>query len=189
MKIITLIKENRVNIIIGIVAFTSGFVVAWIILSFLTLDSAALFGLLGVIVGSMLALASNYLILERQRKDKLELIAYDKIVDTHQQAYAKWYEVTKYIYNEPERLKEAHKDMQDWLPYNCLYLDQEIEDALRDAVNCALYHQSFVNAGSDEIMNNWNDIHKPGNLIRIKIKLHPIPIPEDTKGKESTIDK
>ena len=190
MKIITLIKEKIVNNINSIVAFILGFIVAWFILALLTVDSAALFGILGVIVGSILTFFSNSLISERQRKDKLDLIAYDKIVDTHQKALYKWDKVRNNIYYKQDELDKAYFDMQDWLYENCLYLDPEVEDALRVSINCALHHESYLRYrdkhDSDFIMENWNNIHKPETLIRSKIKLHPIPIPEDTKGEDTT---
>ncbi|HEX9666406.1 MAG TPA: hypothetical protein VGA95_07575 [Thermodesulfobacteriota bacterium] len=187
MKIITLIREKIVTNISNIIAFALGFTVAWLILVLLKLDNVAIVGLLGVIIGAMVTSFSNYLISERQRKEKLELIAYDKIVDAHQKAYAHWYKVTSKIYDNRDELNKAYFEMQDWLSENCLYLDPEIEDALRVSIDCASHHEGYVNTKSDSkfIMENWNDIHKPRTLIRTKIKLHPIPIPEDPKGRHS----
>jgi len=79
--------------------------------------------------------------------------------------------------------------MQDFLAEYCLYLDPEIEDALRVAKNCATSHEDFLTPPKDIelIEKNWIDIHKPFNMIRAKIKLPSIPIPEDPQKPRSIV--
>lgn len=163
------------------------FVLGLFLFNILRLNSATLVGFLGVIIGTLITSIVNYYNSKRERENKLNLIAYERIVDAHQQAYAKWFKVKQNIYSDRDILNKAYFEMQNWLAENCLYLYPEIEHALRVSINCATSHKEFVRAPRDNelILRNWETIHKPEELIRQRIKLHPIPIPDDPGLQDS----
>ena len=91
----------------------------------------AIFGLIGVVVGSGLLLLYNYYRDHREREEKYRVMLYDKRLEAHQGAY---YHVEQLLFSFGYRLygPPLTKDMrtlcreaEEFYDSNCLYLDEQ----------------------------------------------------------------
>jgi len=153
------------------------------------IGSSAIIGFSGVIIGVLITSFISFYNSKREREQNFNTLVYEKQINAHQLAYKKMDEIRKYIYGNKNELYKKVTEMQDFLAEYCLFIDPEIEDALRVAKNCATSHEDFLEPPRDNnlIVKNWLDIHKPFNLIRVKIQLPSIPIPKDPQKLRSIV--
>jgi len=146
------------------------------------ISSVALFGFLGVIIGTLIASLLSIHSTKEQHKFQVSMIAVEKRLETHQKAFIKWVNIHNSIYDNKTDLNNAIKELRIFLNENLLYLDIEVENSLRKCALAASYHNELlldIENNKDEIIKSWDRIMEPRNLIRSTCNLPAIPIPKE----------
>ncbi len=84
----------------------------------------------------------NHVLEEIKNRNQLRLAAIDRRLQAHQEAYAYWAALMKYIHED--RVDEVAREAEDWWTHNCLYLTPAARRAFSDAVWAAHNHRSYV---------------------------------------------
>jgi len=92
----------------------------------------ALFGLIGVLVGSGLVVGYNYLRDRTERQERYRLMLYDKCLEVHQEAFYHVQQLLDQIglfrvvlkVPTPEEVKQSLREAWRFYDSNCLYLQQ-----------------------------------------------------------------
>lgn len=132
-------------------------------------ESKALIGFLGVIIGSGLAAATSLLLAKENRQGQLAIASLDKRLEAHQTAYAIWHEIRGAIHR-PDRLDDVLMKADQFWKNNCLYLDPLSRKAFRDCIIFASSHKDLLHGPRTEemtklIKESWGIITKPGDLL------------------------
>ena len=132
-------------------------------------ESKALIGFLGVIIGSGLAAATSLLLAKENRQGQLAIASLDKRLEAHQTAYAIWHEIRGAIHR-PDRLDDVLMKADQFWKNNCLYLDPLSRKAFRDCIIFASSHKDLLYGPRTEemrklIKESWGIITKPGDLL------------------------
>ena len=118
----------------------------------------ALVGLLGTIVGAVIAMSSNAIISAKNRSQQLRLAALEKRIDAHQKAYA----LCNLLYRNWGTQKTPRNEIQDqflqfWDNY-CLYLSSSSRDLLRKVFD--VYVEFGVKGVGGTIGADFHNAHK-----------------------------
>ena len=98
----------------------------------------AIFGLVGVVVGSGLVLLYNLYRDRREREEKYRVMLYEKRLEAHQKAfcYIQKLNVALNTAQNDEDLWEVTREAREWWDSNCLYLDEYSRKDLLVAAHC-----------------------------------------------------
>jgi len=151
-------------------------------------ESKALIGFLGVIIGSGLAAATSLLLAKENRQGQLAIASLDKRLEAHQTAYAIWHEIRGAIHR-PERLDDVLMKADQFWKNNCLYLDPLSRKAFRDCIIFASSHKDLLYGPRTEemrelIKESWGIITKPGDLLVQGVALPSLGEKEYAKDEE-----
>ena len=157
-------------------SFIFGTLFAYAAMVFLgNLDSKAAFGFLGVLTGSGVAAATNWLTAREQRKQQWALAALDKRLAVHQEAFVQWKKVIGAISGGENVLKIA-LDAERWLNNNCIYLDAVSGRAFQDCLVCAVTNEETLKTTQlakirKDKQDVWKKLMKPGQVILAGVSL------------------
>lgn len=129
----------------------------------------AIFGLVGVVVGSGLVLLYNYYRDRREREEKYRVMLYEKRLEVHQKAF---YYVQKlldplndylngYGYPNDEKLAAIYREAKEFHHLNSLYLDE----GSRTDMMRAIYSIEFYFEGDEEIKDAFDQLRKAREAI------------------------
>ena len=146
----------------------------------------AIFSVVGGIVGGFIAIGGQYFLFKKEstfrkllrdadREDKFKLIALDKRLEKHQEAYSHWVDLIRAIYDKGTKKQDAVSKCFEFWNNNCLYLDMESSKALKDcAMDVSMYSEYLqVNKeakrdGQQRIYDTnemWDTIMSVGQII------------------------
>ena len=158
------------------VSFLFGTLFAFAVMSFFgNFDSTAAVGFLGVITGSGVSAATNWLTAREQRKQQWALAALDKRLAAHQEAFVQWKKVIGAI-SGGEEIRIVALDAERWLNNNCIYLDAVSGRAFQDFLICAVTNECKLRATQLAKLKDckpeiWKTIMKPGQVIPAAVSL------------------
>jgi hypothetical protein len=92
---------------------------------------SALIGFVGVIVGSLISTVTKIIIANLEQKDRFRLVALEKRLQVHQEAYKLWLEMFGSLHDN--KINEIAWKCEEWWNGNCLYLDSKTREAFREA--------------------------------------------------------
>ena len=100
----------------------------------------AIFGLIGVVVGSGLVLGYNYYRDRREREEKYRVILYPKRLEVHQKALMWNYKLYSVLNvsiptQDYEAVREVTVKAREWWESECLYLDEVSRQEMMVAIN------------------------------------------------------
>jgi hypothetical protein len=157
-------------------------------------EVAAFFGALvgGVIVivcqifisGRELSVRKN--LAKQERLDRYMSAALERRLETHQQAFALWYDLMWNLNSENNDRKAIADDCEKWWKNNNFYLDKESSSAFKTAYIVANTFDQYNPTSEEDAKNRKKDfhtIHKVGNLLREGIGLPHLDDLEKWKGK------
>jgi hypothetical protein len=86
--------------------------------------TAAIFGLIGTILGALITTGYQWFWSARERQDKFRLAALEKRLEVHQEAFSLWRKLL-FSLSKPAELSQIVMEGQEWWDNNCLYLDEK----------------------------------------------------------------
>ena len=110
----------------------------------------AFIGLIGVIIGSAVITIPQWIIAKRERADKFRLVALEKRLAIHQEAYALLLELLNALSESVNRLNVVN-NAEKWWWKNCLYLDQKSRGAFRESYALVENYENYVNDGKEKM--------------------------------------
>ncbi|MFA5805047.1 MAG: hypothetical protein WC879_10425 [Melioribacteraceae bacterium] len=134
-----------------------------------------------------------------ERKDKYKLVAIEKRLEAHQQAFNHWRKLLLVIHGRDiEQTTRTLKDAQEFWNLNCLYLENKTRKDFAETIFRTSNHPSLIDqrrmaekgeekeTASRDIKENWDFIHKLGITIQQDVELEPITLKRDynPEGKE-----
>jgi hypothetical protein len=138
--------------------------------------------LLGIFVGAFLTLLIQWF----DRKDKFRLVAIEKRLQTHQEAFAWWYKLIWVIHSPSDERIPVISEVRNFWINNCLYLEKNTRKEFDIVIN-------LVNGYSDKLqqakitldavekdkirldyLGNWDRIVQLPKLIQSEVELEPI---------------
>lgn len=134
-----------------------------------------------------------------QRKDKYKLVAVERRLEVHQQAFNHWCKLRKVIHEQDvNKRNNAIKEAEDFFCNNCLYLEKNTREEFRNVISLVanypilLENWKHQDAGPDkeeahkDMIDAWNRIFKFPEIIQSDVELEPIKMEtEDTpEGEE-----
>lgn len=165
---------NRVISELGTLPFLSlvlvvAVVIALLLALFGTIESKTLVGFLGILIGSGIAASTSLLVAQENRRGQLAIAALDRRLETHQKAYAIWYEIWSSVHNE-EQLHDVLGRAYEFWKNSCLYLDPVSRQAFRDCIQFAASHKELLEGPRTEdakkmVKESWDIIMAPGKLL------------------------
>ena len=134
-----------------------------------------------------------------ERKDKYKLVAIEKRLEAHQQAYFLWDKLIHVIHerDDEKRNKTMAEAREFWLQNN-LYLETKTRNDFIVTINCVSMHPMFLETlrqaeqgdekkkASKDVKENWVFIQKLGITIQKDVELEPITLKQDSspEGKK-----
>ena len=122
----------------------------------------ATLGFLGALIGASIPAIISWNISHRERTDRFRLVALEKRMEVHQDAFQIWRKLI-FSLNKPKERDEIVLRGQDWWNKNCLYLDAKSRDS---------FHSSLILAwGIDNSMSvkerrkEFNEINATGKHL------------------------
>lgn len=102
----------------------------------------AIFGLVGVVVGSGLVLLYNYYRDRREREEKYRVTLYEKRLEAHQKAFYLIRELNKSFNLPPEdmdkdkisTIEKKRAEVDEWWASHCFYVDPKSLDKISDII-------------------------------------------------------
>lgn len=133
---------------------------------FQKIPSEAVFGFLGVLVGSLIAGIVQYATSDANLQQQLRLAALDKRIQAHQDAYAKWQSL-RFTNRPSKEYNELILHCQDWWNNNCLYLTAEAREAFKKAYIAAEYFAlpASLQAGRESTQKDVEVLNCAGEII------------------------
>lgn len=167
-------------IIVGIVIVAIGTFIAT-----QSVSPDAVFVLVGVIIGTLVGELSRIFVADADRRLQLRLVALDKRLEAHQEAYRLWRKLLHNVH-EPQEIGTVVMECQEWWDAHCLYLDPDARKAFNLAYSTAADHHSLVETrqSADTVRKSWADIVHAGEVIVRSIALPTIG--EDKPSKDAT---
>lgn len=126
----------------------------------------ALASLGGVVVGALIAVASQSWSGVLERRHQLRLAAAERRLEAHQQAFALWRKLISAVHDEKKTF-EVVAECQEWWNNNCLYLSPDAREKFRFAYVCAASHKDYVKDRNNPklVTDNWANITDAGQAI------------------------
>lgn len=84
--------------------------------------TASWVGFVGAFIGATIPAAMQWFLSRRERLERYKLVALEKRLEVHQQAFRIWRELMVSL-NKPDQLAQVVQRGQDWWNDHCLYLD------------------------------------------------------------------
>jgi len=139
--------------------------------------TAAIFGLIGTILGALITTGYQWFWSARERQDKFRLVALEKRLEVHQEGYSIWRKLI-FSLNKTEELSKIVTTGQEWWENNCLYLDEKSRSAFHTSLILAWDIDAEVKAeGRTKI---FKEINQTGKFLIEGINL-PFIADVDTK--------
>jgi len=137
----------------------------------------------------------NRILLEHTRqRHELRVAALDRRLAAHQEAYALWWKLIRFVHKEKE-IGNVVVECEDWWIRNRLYLEHEVAHAFSVAYHAAFSHRDYLRGNPDrpEIKDNWDKMMSVGDIIVKAVQLpslhegeyQPLHENETQKGGES----
>jgi len=146
----------------------------------------AMIGLIGIIIGAIGTILSNWFISKKEleiknqlaieeQKDKYKLAALDKRLEVHQKAYSLWYEL---IYASENERGDILKKCGELWHNNCLYLGPKSRKAFHDGL--LTYRALKIHKIYDDnfLEKKWSEIRKVSDIIEEEVGLPAIRFDE-----------
>lgn len=103
------------------------------------------------------------------------MVALDKRLEVHQQAYSLWREMTRAIHDEDQGYEVLNR-AEEWWEKNCLYLDAQSAQEFKRCIERIYYHKNLLAQSRPddleeqeewkrEVRDNWRDIFHVGPVI------------------------
>ncbi len=157
------------------------------------IESTALIGFLGVIIGSSISALTSFSQSREGRRGSLAVASLGKRLEVHQSGYALWRKIIFCLHKE-DQLPELIIEGETWWDNNCLYLDQESRDSMRTCFASAWIHKDLLfeppsKERTIRLKENFAQIMKPGETLVKGVYLPPLhedlePIPEPNNEGE-----
>lgn len=98
--------------------------------------------------------------------NRLKLAAFDRRLETYQQAYTLWLKLRRSVHNK-EKSFEMVIECQKWWENNCIYLDSNSRNDFIDSIHAVALHPDLTGgkATKDEVKENWEYINKCGESL------------------------
>ena len=136
----------------------------------------------GIFVGAFLTL----LIQMYDRKDKFRLVAIDKRLQVHQEAFSIWYKLIWVIHSSSEdRIKVTTEARNFWIN-NCLYLERKTRKEFDIVIKLVDGYSEKLQYGKEtkdpiekdkirqDFLKDWNRIFDLPRYIQSEVELEPI---------------
>lgn len=135
-----------------------------------------------------------------QRKDKYKLVAVEKRLEVHQQAFNQWCKLKDVIHgNDVEKRGGVINNASDFYCNNCLYLEKRSREEFRIVIHLVSNYPIFLEnwkhkeRGPDkekahkDLIDVWNRIFNLPEIIQSDVELEPIKMKTEEKpeGKNS----
>lgn len=145
----------------------------------------ALASLGGVVVGALIAVASQAWSGVLERRHQLRLAAAERRLEAHQQAFTLWRKLLSAVHDE-KRIIEVVAECQEWWDNNCLYLSPDAREKFRFAYVCAASHKDYVKDRSNPklVTENWSNISGAGEAI-----VHGVELPTLGEQEAEFVEK
>lgn len=130
----------------------------------------SLIGLIGTLFGIIFTGTVQYIINRQQQHLHFRLVALDKRLEAHQQAFVLWKKLVSAAHNEGHR-HEIVLTCQQWWIDNCLYLDPEVRKAFVDCYSSVWSYDAHDSSLRDD---KWKKITCLGGVIEVAVGLPSI---------------
>jgi hypothetical protein len=140
----------------------------------------AIFGLIGVVVGSGLTAGFNYYRDRREREEKYRVMLYEKRLEAHQRAFyyiQKLNEVLNTAQND-EDIWKVTREAREWWDSNCLYLDEESRKEMIPAINYAAIYRQWMPEWETPL-RVWQQLEKTKKAVVSGIGMKHIEEPKE----------
>lgn len=139
-----------------------------------------------------------------QRKDKYKLVAVEKRLEVHQQAFSQWCKLKDVIHEKDvEKRGDVINTASEFYCHNCLYLEKRSREEFRIVIHLVSNYPTFLenwkhrDPGPDkeeahkDMIDAWNRIFKFPEIIQSDVELEPIKMetedtPEGEKSNETS---
>lgn len=148
----------------------------------------ALFTFFGICIGAFITLLAQYF----DRKDKYRMIAIEKRLQAHQDAFYQWYKLKNAIHlQDDDKREEIITEANDYFFKNALYLENETREEFYRTIKRVTFYPSYLENWKSsrqveekekaykELMENWNAIWELPNIIQNEMKLDPFVVERD----------
>jgi hypothetical protein len=140
--------------------------------------TGGLIGLLGVVLGGVIAWATNFALERERRKSQIAMATWAERVRAHQEALARWSQVRDAALEEnPDKRLDTISEARDWWIHNCLYMSEEARDGFSRACTAANGHQDLLRASPKEARAEYEK--RIDSLPRVLIKGAAGHIPDE----------
>lgn len=125
--------------------------------------TTTIFSFFGAVLGSSIMAYILWRISIREQNIKFKLVALDKRLAVHQEAYTLWFELFHIVVSgglDEEKI-DAFNKTKEWWSKNCLYLDDKSELEFRNCfVNFVQYYKITEKEEKDKIIKQIKDTGK-----------------------------
>jgi len=118
-------------------------------------------GLFGVIIGALI----TFLIHWWERKERYQVITFDKRLEVHQQAfywcsksYLGFKRVTRRELKSPSNLLTTAKEAMEWWQNNCLYLDEDSRISMLQAILAILQRTDKIISKGEQVTSEDDEV-------------------------------
>ncbi|MDP2302502.1 MAG: hypothetical protein Q8N03_08770 [Ignavibacteria bacterium] len=124
---------------------------------------------------------------ELERKDKYKLVAIEKRLEAHQQAYFHWEKLISVIHEkDQEKRNSLINNAREFWFSNCLYLEKTTRQEFLVGINRVSDYQTLLaiwkslpaseekNHQHQILLNDWESTFKLGDIIQQDVELEPI---------------
>jgi hypothetical protein len=151
------------------------------------------FTIIGGLVGSFI----TYIIFKLERKDKFRMVAIEKRLTAHQEAFKLWDKLLHVIHFDDEaKIKTVNEAREFWYN-NSLFLEKGTREKFSESIYIVdFYHQKLEMYKSEtnpkiklklknEFMSDWNNFMKLPEYIQKEVELEPIKpiVKENPEGE------
>ncbi len=170
---------------------------------------AVIISVVGGIVGGFIAIWGQYFLFKKEstfrkflrdadREDNFKLIALDKRLEKHQEAFSHWVDLIRAIHDKGTKKDDAVNKCMEFWNNNCLYLDMDSSKALKDCAMAVSFYSEYLQVNKDakrdrqskvyDTNKMWDEIMSVGQIISKGVGL-PHLKSEDTIGYDKDGNK
>lgn len=121
---------------------------------------------LAAIVGGLIAGAISLWTTKKNLRNQWALVAMDKRLQAHQDAFRRWYAICSLL--SDEKVFELVQEAEEWWKKNCLYLDAKSRHAFKLFPHAVrMRHELLSQTPRDTkmLLEVWKEIQEPGSLL------------------------